>query len=62
MNCYFILLLFLQSTAAREYPWTGSDDLADDVDLLLKQGLKIGYLPKSSQNGNCYLEINSSFI
>ena len=59
MNFYSILLLFLQNSLAREqYPWYGSqspggaDELDEDVELLLKQGLKIGYLPKSTQNGN----------
>ena len=45
MNVYFISLLFLQNALAREqYPWYGSPELDQDVDLLLKQGLKIGYL------------------
>ena len=45
MNVYFISLLFLQNSLAREqYPWYGSPELDEDVDLLLKQGLKIGYL------------------
>ena len=45
MNVYYISLLFLQKALAREqYPWYGSQDLDTDVDLLLKQGLKIGYL------------------
>ena len=45
MNLYYISLLFLQKALAREqYPWYGSPDLDTDVDLLLKQGLKIGYL------------------
>ena len=53
MNLYLISLAFSQIIQAREqYPWDGSGELAQDVDLLLKQGLKIGYLPKTSQNGN----------
>ena len=52
MNLHSILLLFLKNSLAREqYPWYGSADLTDNVDLLLKQGLKIGYLPKSTRNG-----------
>ena len=57
MNLYSISLLFLQNSLAREqYPWNGSYDIDEDVELLLKQGIKLGFLPKTPQNG----KINSS--
>ena len=34
-----------------QYPWWGSREIDADVEILLKQGLKIGYLPKSTTNG-----------
>ena len=52
INYYSILAIFVRSVLAREqYPWHGSFELTKDVDLLLKQGLKIGYLPKTPENG-----------
>lgn len=51
---YFLLvflLLFFGCNAREQYPWSGTDEIDEDVDLLLKQGLKIGYLPKTSING-----------
>ena len=48
----FCIVLFLIICQARDqYPWSGSDELDEDVELLLKQGLKIGYQPKSGLNG-----------
>ena len=55
---YFLLVYssFLFECYAREqYPWSGSDEIDEDVDLLLKQGLKIGYLPKTSINGGEFI-------
>ena len=47
MNLYYISLLFFKNLLAREqYPWYLSDGV-----LLLKQGLKIDYLPISTGNG-----------
>ena len=52
MNLYIISFIFLKNSFAREqYPWYGTFELADDVELLLKQGLKIRYLPISTKNG-----------
>ena len=42
--------------AREQYPWNGSYDIDEDVELLLKQGIKLGFLPKTPQNG----KINSS--
>lgn len=50
---YFLAfcILLIRCHAREQYPWSGSDELDEDVDRLLKQGLKIGYQPKTATNG-----------
>ena len=48
---FCIVVFFIICQARDQYPWSGSDELDEDVELLLKQGLKIGYQPKSRLNG-----------
>ena len=44
-------IFFSQCFSKEQYPWSGSDEIDEDVDILLKQGLKIGYLPMTTSNG-----------
>ena len=55
-NKMFLLffIFFGECFSKEQYPWYGSDEIDADVDLLLKQRLKIGYLPKSTENGESF--------
>ena len=52
-------ILLIRCDAREQYSWSGSDELDEDVELLLKQGLKIGYQPKSNLNSKSFAFLKS---